>query len=518
MAENLLINGVAYPGVESLEMTTTDGKKVLYFQGQPVEVVQDTGSDEAAVMSQKAVTNALNTLSNEKVDQKDAVLSIPQNLTEAQKAQARANIGAMAGDDIELAESLEWLNENGDTSKKYALPDGYIYAYSQETVVVKHNANDGKAQLNARTNATAALITNSDGTFSSPATTVSAAGNLLTGVIELKNKANPYKVNISGISELVTNFYASLYVHYYKSDGTCLGYLANNSLGLTSAAEANVTLPVTVNIATGSYWSDAAYVVLTLGIKPQNTSISSADVENLTINFEPLNTEETIYGWYSTGQQHSTAKIDRAVLFTAQTLTEAQKAQARANIGASAGEDVEFAESIEWLTENGDTAKKYVLPDGYIYTWQYKKETIEHNANDGTGVINKAPASIWGNDLPTAAGVWTSPVIHIDPTVMAPVDARNDTVITISGLDKIVPVYNNASIWTFYYRATGAQMFAQNGANMGGIGTNSEITLPLSYQLKNGNHFLDSNWAEVAGVRICIGVSTAGAITADGCR
>lgn len=59
MSQDLVINGVTYNGVESLEMKTSGGKKVLYFEGQPVEVVQNTGSDETAVMSQKAVTDAL---------------------------------------------------------------------------------------------------------------------------------------------------------------------------------------------------------------------------------------------------------------------------------------------------------------------------------------------------------------------------------------------------------------------------------------------------------------------------
>lgn len=68
MAENILINGETYNGVESVKLNTTDGKKVLYFQGQPVTVVQETGSDEAAVMSQAAVTKELSKLSNEKAD------------------------------------------------------------------------------------------------------------------------------------------------------------------------------------------------------------------------------------------------------------------------------------------------------------------------------------------------------------------------------------------------------------------------------------------------------------------
>ena len=76
MAENLVINGVTYNGVESLEMNTADGKKVMYFQGQPVEVVQETGSDQAAVMSQAAVTNALETLSNE-IDDLSGGVSVP---------------------------------------------------------------------------------------------------------------------------------------------------------------------------------------------------------------------------------------------------------------------------------------------------------------------------------------------------------------------------------------------------------------------------------------------------------
>lgn len=203
------------------------------------------------------------------------------------------------------------------------------------------------------------------------------------------------------------------------------------------------------------------------------------------------------------------------VRYGVQTLTEAQKAQARANIGASAGEDVEFADSAEWLDDNGDTSKKYVLPDGYIYSWMYKSEFVEHNANDGTGWLNKVCGGVWGNSQGDKSGAWTSPLIAIDPTVMAPVNAREDSVVTISGLDKIVPVYNGTSIWVFYYKKDGSQMFAQKGSQMNGIGKDTEITLPLSFQLKNSNHFLDSNWAQVFGVRIVLGISTSGNITAD---
>lgn len=39
-----------------------------------------------------------------------------------------------------------------------------------------------------------------------------------------------------------------------------------------------------------------------------------------------------------------------------------------------------FAESVEWLEENGDTSKVYVLPDGYIYAYLYS-ETIKEPEN-----------------------------------------------------------------------------------------------------------------------------------------
>lgn len=60
------------------------------------EIVQATGDSESAVMSQKAVTDAL----------------VSKNQLSP-----------------EFAESVDWLKENGDQSKMYVLPDGFIYAY-----------------------------------------------------------------------------------------------------------------------------------------------------------------------------------------------------------------------------------------------------------------------------------------------------------------------------------------------------------------------------------------------------
>lgn len=205
-----------------------------------------------------------------------------------------------------------------------------------------------------------------------------------------------------------------------------------------------------------------------------------------------------------------------AVLCTEQNLTEAQKAQVRANIGATAGEDVEFADSVEQLNEYGDTSKKYVLPDGYIYTYTQKTIFVEHNANDGTGWINTRPNGTWGNTQQAVSGIWTSPLISIDPTAMAPTSGRlSESEVIISGLEKIVPAFNSSSIWIFYYKSDGSQYSAKKGSDLASVGTNSEIALPKSLYLKDTATFADSNWATIRGVRIVLGISTAGNIAND---
>lgn len=232
-----------------------------------------------------------------------AVLYTEQTLTEAQKAQARANIGATAGEDVEFAESVEWLNENGDTSKKYVLPDGYIYTYTQKTVAVEHNANDGTGTLNARPTA-------SSGTTITDNTT---KNGLFTTAAVAIDKTKSGVVNISGLEKIVNTFFASLYVYYFDASGNYVGYLAQNTYGLSATADEELTLPLSVDIyADGktnsiSYWNQAGYIRICVGIN-KSAAITASDIEGLVINFEQLNSTETVYGWYSTGQQHSNDK------------------------------------------------------------------------------------------------------------------------------------------------------------------------------------------------------------------
>lgn len=208
----------------------------------------------------------------------------------------------------------------------------------------------------------------------------------------------------------------------------------------------------------------------------------------------------------------------KSVLFSAQTLTEEQKAQARANIGATAGEDVEIADSVEWLNENGDTSKKYVLPDGYIYAYMEKYVTEKHNAN--TGLINQRPNTntSMSGALATQSGILTSDLIPFDSywRTMAAAE-RSKSTVTISGIEKLVPAYNSYSIWVFYYKTDGSYSIAAQSKNFSSINVASgtDISLPLSFYLKDANLSPSGGWAGTGYMRIVLGISTASITEAD---
>lgn len=203
---------------------------------------------------------------------------------------------------IEFAESVEWLEANGDTKKKYYLPDGYEYAWMQKLVDVVHNANDGKGTTNARCGTEALTIT--DGVVTSaPVITTSAAGCFITWPIDVKpeSKSSPYNCTISGIDRIVPNYYDRLiYLHYYKTDGTCITYKNDVAIGIASAETA---LPLTIDLAApvGSDWDNVRYIRMTIGVKAKNTSITASDIANLVINIPALDHTEAVWGWYSTG-------------------------------------------------------------------------------------------------------------------------------------------------------------------------------------------------------------------------
>ena len=265
----------------------------------------------------------------------------------------------------------------------------------------------------------------------------------------------------------------------------------------------------------------AAQISTALSDHPTTADMGTA-ISNATKNLAPMSAIPTVptkvsqltndsgYLTPTTGDQRYPAKQATETALAEHGGKIAQLEEALAN------SMVEFAESVEWLEANGDKDRTYYLPDGYEYKYSNKYVEIPHNANTGDGdYVNNAPSGTWGNTAAgTLNGFWVSPVIPIDPTKMAPVGNPTQSRVTISGINKVVPVYSNRSVAVWYYKSNGQQIMMKAGTDFASISTNGEISTPFSFNLKDTNTWADSNWATVGGVRIGLGISTS-AITEE---
>lgn len=88
-----------------------------------------------------------------------------------------------------------------------------------------------------------------------------------------------------------------------------------------------------------------------------------------------------------------------------------------------------FAPSVEWLRESGDVSKTYVLPDGYLYSYQQteKKPTFTNLFDASTAQLNKFRSAT--NELSDKNGSVVTGLIPVTATT----DANNPTVIRIQG-------------------------------------------------------------------------------------
>ena len=394
---------------------------------------------------------------------------------------------------VPYAESIDWLNENGDTSKKYVLPDGYIYAWTGEMGITYHNANDGTGSLNMRPTPNVAAPASSEN-----------SGSFTTALITLDKSKNNCKVNISGLDRLNTNYYSPVIAYFYAADNSWLGFTFVDALGAT-LDNTILSLPCTIDLSLSPYWNQASKVRLLLGILI-NTNIQDKHIQDLVINFESFNIEEIQYSWKSTGALYDYSSV----------VSELQEDVGDLKI-ALAQSMVLPAESLEWLNENGDPDKRYVLPDQYIYSYQTKEVFIEYDANNGTGYLNKTPSGTWGTSNFTMQGMWTSSLIEIDPYTMGygGIANRYQTDVTINGIEKVVPVYNGYSVIVYYYKQDGSQYMMKTNSDLGSINIaqNNEIPVPFTFSLKDGNIFNDSNWVNVYGVRIALGIASGADIT-----
>lgn len=189
-------------------------------------------------------------------------------------------------------------SEMTDSSKQYAM-NGHIWVCEEVTVTVEapNVLVPSTATLNQRLSGSSATVSAND----------SSKGSFVTDFIPVKDmdSITPYNVRLnweiplSGDNKIV----------YFNSSKARLGSTVFTTTGGT---EQNTTISngeTVIDIKTmaantssaPSNWADVAYIRVQLFVKPIGTSLTSDDVTNLTISFDHESSTRTEKTWYDTG-------------------------------------------------------------------------------------------------------------------------------------------------------------------------------------------------------------------------
>lgn len=188
-----------------------------------------------------------------------------------------------------FAENVEWLEENGDTSKVYVLPDGFLYAHTTKEIVIEagNKLDLSAVSLNARLSGSSGSVTANG-----------SPGYFVTDFIAISDLANisPYNVRLNW--ELTA------------ADDNKVVYYDSNKTRIGSAVISGLHIPITITDGetvfdlrqspTEQSWADVAHVRFQFCIN-RSTDITSEDIINCKIFFDAENKVETLTGWHNTG-------------------------------------------------------------------------------------------------------------------------------------------------------------------------------------------------------------------------
>lgn len=227
-------------------------------------VTQEAGESESLVMSQKAVTDFV--------------------------AEA---IGTGSGTATEY-ETVDSVDEMTDTSKQYVLKEtGTIWSYGEftEEKEAENKFVSSTATLNARLSGSSASVTTGNG-----------GGSFVTDFIAVSsmNDISPYNVRLNW--EMKPS--EDNKVIYFNSSKTRLAHCVFRTVDTNNAVKNGETVLNVREMHSGGTapdWSNVAYVRFQLFVKNAGSTLTDADVANLTITFDHEHTTTTEYKWYDTG-------------------------------------------------------------------------------------------------------------------------------------------------------------------------------------------------------------------------
>lgn len=280
----MAVNKVTYGGSTLIDLTSdsvtpetlAEGAKahdksgnVITGLATRISIVQEAGQSESLVMSQKAVTDLV---------------------SEA--------IGT-GGTEYETVDSIDKMT---DTSKSYVLSTtGTIWAYGETTVTVE--------PPNKFVPSTATLNQRLSGSSGSVSANNMAIGSFVTDFIAVSNMAtiDPYIMRANWEWDGTSN--GEDKIVFYNSNKTRLGNMVFGTASRKNVTVLNgeflCSLKVDENGAINvSNWADVAYIRAQLYVK-NGTTLTSADIADLTLTFDHEGGTKTESAWYDTGMKPS---------------------------------------------------------------------------------------------------------------------------------------------------------------------------------------------------------------------
>jgi lysophospholipase L1-like esterase len=330
----------------------------------------------------------------------DAVLYTPQTLTPAQQAQARENIGAMKKpDEYEFADEIP---QDADTTKKYVLPDGYIYEYGTHTYHRVYNAAEG-----GLLNKAPALNQGINYTDDQPGAFYSAPIPWDSSWTQWEK--TPTIIRISGLDQLVpVKWNNAIQPWYFKGDGSYKNMISQQSIhsfvGGTPAAGDSISLPCEFNMADNNFYplEGTGYVRIFLGIS--DGAITADDVANLVINVPFYDEDVTATEWYNTGERYiSDPQVaqnteDIAALDTRVTDVESNIDDLREAIDDGGS----VPQTNQVLYAVGDSITRGAVAGGEDYAWV--KHVIDINGYDAESSLNLGQNGLGFDTAATGSG------------------------------------------------------------------------------------------------------------------
>lgn len=165
---------------------------------------------------------------------------------------------------------------------------------------------------------------------------------------------------------------------------------------------------------------------------------------------------------------------------------------------------IKSADSVEWLEAHGDKAKKYSLPDGYVYEWMQKLVKIANNALVTNGYVRNArPSSsvVTGNN--ERNGLLAVNAIHVNASTDSS-SKINITWPTADGSTKYLVVNYYQPVYVHFYDSDGNQIGFESAFALGVGEDKQPLALPATLDLKNSTYYSNADT-----IRLMLGITTA---------